>query len=184
MMKSASFHLAVSDIHYQEMRKLKQRKYIMHGVMSIIALVMVFLYAFYYTKGCVEADYFLENNDEHWDEYMETVYYPLMRFIWISFLLLGIIFFTTGCLMLNRLRLYFVDFYKEFGWKLWVANIFLTLPLTFRAVFDALKFDDEWSDYWFSSTTKEAGLNLLLIFCGTYVPMLLQISTLIFGFVR
>ena len=31
--------------------------------------------------------------------------------------------------------------------------------------------------------TRLAGYNLLIIFFATYVPMLLQISTLIFGFV-
>ena len=85
--------------------------------------------------------------------------------------------------MLNRLRLYFVDFYKETGCKLWTANILLTLPLTFRAVFDGLNFNDSWYTYWGENSNKLAGYNLLLIFFATYVPMLFQISTLIFGFV-
>ena len=85
--------------------------------------------------------------------------------------------------MLNRLRLYFVDFYKESGCKLWTANILLTLPLTFRSVFDGLNFNTSWYDFWGDSTNMIAGYNLLIIFIGTYVPMILQISTLIFGFV-
>ena len=85
--------------------------------------------------------------------------------------------------MLNRLRLYFVDFYKESGCKLWTANVLLTLPLTFRAVFDGLQINKSWNEFWLENNYTVAGYNLLLIFFATYVPMLLQISTLIFGFV-
>ena len=85
--------------------------------------------------------------------------------------------------MLNRLRLYFTDFYKESGCKLWTANILLTLPLTFRAIIDGWSLKPSFYDYWHHNYDRLAGFNLLLTFFGTYVPMLLQISTLIFGFV-
>ena len=163
------------------MRKLKRRKYIMHSAISVIALVIVTIYTFYYTKACMKSDYYWTL--EHYQEWLDNVYRPLIRFIWISFLLLGIIFFVAGCVMLNRLRLYFTDFYKESGCKLWTANVLLTLPLTFRAIFDWLTFDDAWYNYWHKDNNRLAGFNILLIFFATYMPMLLQISTLIFGFV-
>ena len=71
MKQSASFHLAVSDIHIQEMRKLKQRKYIMHGVTSVMALILVITYVYYYTKTCMKSDYYL--SDEHLDAYKNEV---------------------------------------------------------------------------------------------------------------
>ena len=111
--QSTSFHLAVSDIHIEEMRKLKRRKYIMHSVMSIIAIVNVTIYIFYYTKACEKNDFYLADEYKNWRVYQNEIEKPLLRFTRISFMLLGIIFFTTGCVMLNRLRLYFVDFYKE-----------------------------------------------------------------------
>ena len=95
--------------------------------------------------------------------------------------------------MLNRLRLYFKDFFNEFGCNLWMANILLTLPLTFRAFFDAMRYDTKWSYFW-NLQVKEgqdeqdmyklATYNVLLFFLATYIPMLFQISSLVFGFVR
>lgn len=47
-----SFHLAVSDIHEIEINKLRVRKYIMHAIMSVLALAVISAYFFYYTKAC------------------------------------------------------------------------------------------------------------------------------------
>ena len=68
--------------------------------------------------------------------------------VWITFTSLAVIFFTVGCIMLNRIRLYFKGFYEEYGCYLWASNVLLTLPLTFRAVFDALRKNDEWWNFW------------------------------------
>jgi len=35
----------------------------------------------------------------------------MSQMIVITFLLLGVMFFTVGCIMLNRLKRYFKDFY-------------------------------------------------------------------------
>ena len=106
--------------------------------------------------------------------------------VWIEFLMLGIIFFTVGCLMLRRLRKYYKGFFKEFGCSLWTANIMLTVPLAFRAVFDCLSLDKDWFAYWFEDQNyyRMAMYNVLLFVLGTYIPMLMQIASLIFGFVR
>ena len=39
----------------------------------------------------------------------------MSEMIWVLFLLLAIIFFTVGCIMINRLRIYYKDFYKDFA---------------------------------------------------------------------
>lgn len=71
---------------------------------------------------------------------------------------------------------------------MWVANVLLTLPLTFRAVFDALSFDEKWNDFWTGKNGANyyrlASYNMVIFFFATYVPMLMQIASLIFGFVR
>ena len=86
--------------------------------------------------------------------------------------------------MLRRLRLYFPEFFDQFGCQLWFANIILTFPLTFRAIFDALNFSDSWNDFWEASYYRLAGFNILIFAFGTYLPIIAQISSLIFGFVR
>lgn len=126
---------------------------------------------------------------EHFNvDYTNEVERPLKKMIWIMFMLLAILFFTVGVLMLRRLRLYYKGFFKEFGCSLWVANVMLTLPLCFRAVFDWLYFDKAWINYWFSDEDenfyKESMYNLMVFTFGTYIPMLMQIFSLIFGFVR
>lgn len=121
---------------------------------------------------------------------MNEVHDPLNRMIWIVFMLLGIIFFTVGVLMLRRLRIYYKGFFKQFGCSLWVANIMLTLPLCFRAILDWMSHYNTWIDWWFSENDdgnnyyKESMYNLMVFLFGTYIPMLMQIFSLIFGFVR
>ena len=50
---------------------------------------------------------------------------------------------------------------------------------------DALTFDDKWEEFWLNGDYyKQAVYNLIFISLVNYLPMLLQISSLIFGFVR
>lgn len=65
-----------------------------------------------------------------------------------TFAFLCVIFFTVGCIMLRKIRRYFKDFYKQFGCKLWLANILLTLPLLFRGFMDAANLNTKFSNYW------------------------------------
>lgn len=51
-----SFHLAVSDIHDLELRKLTIRKYIMHGIMALGALTITLSYSYIYAKACRNED--------------------------------------------------------------------------------------------------------------------------------
>ena len=54
----------------------------------------------------------------------------------------------------------------------------------FRAFFDALTKSDDWYNYWISSENyyRIAIYNVMLFIFGTYVPLLMQIASLIFGF--
>ena len=101
-----------------------------------------------------------------------------------TFSLLAVLLFSIGYIMLDRLKRYFKDFYKHFGTKLWIANILLTLPLLFRGIIDLIKLDKAFSDWLFENYWRTGLYNIILITLATYVPMLLQISSLIFGFVR
>lgn len=50
--------------------------------------------------------------------------------------------------MLRKIRKYFKDFYKQFGCKLWLANVLLTLPLLFRGLIDAANLNKSFRAYW------------------------------------
>ena len=62
----------------------------------------------------------------------------------------------------------------------------MTVPLTFRAVFDFASLDDSIEYYWFGESNyyRIAGYNTLLFVIASLIPMLMQIFSLIFGFVR
>jgi len=115
---------------------------------------------------------------------VDEVRNPLGRFIWILFTALGILFFTVGCMMIVRLKKYFRDFYKEFGCQLWTANVLLTLPLTFRAITDAANESEKFQALYYKNWYTLSIYNMILFILATYIPMLTQISSLIFGFVR
>ena len=122
---------------------------------------------------------------KNFEEFNNDVDEQLSQMIWIAFSILGVIIFSVGWLMLYHLKRYFKDFYKNFGCRLWLANVFLTFPLFFRAIFDALRFYNKWYDYWSEGNDyKVAIYNLIIITFGTYLPMIMQIFSLIFGFVR
>lgn len=172
--------MTVADIQAAEMKKLIRRSYMIDFVIAILAFIVIFCYSFFFTKCYHNADHYYDEIDD----YDSEIYRPLVRLQWIGFTVLAILFFTVGCIMLNRLRVYFKGFFKDYGCYLWVANILLTIPLTIRATFDALLFDDDWLEYWFSGDYKLALYNLTFLTLANYMPMLLQISSLIFGFVR
>ena len=132
--------MTVADIQAAEMKKLIRRSYMIDFVIAILSLVVIASYNFYFVKCYKNADHYYDVIED----FDSDIYYPLKRLEWISFTILAILFFTVGCIMLNRLRVYFKGFFKDYGCNLWIANVLLTIPLIIRAVMDALTFDDGW----------------------------------------
>ena len=63
----------------------------------------------------------------------------------------------------------------------------MTIPLTFRAIFDFLSLFDWWESFWYGDDTNYyywATYNTVFFFVTTYIPILMQIFSLIFGFMR
>ena len=83
----------------------------MNITMLTLALVIICSYSYYINKTCSNIDYY----EIPANGYIEEVSNKAKRMIWILFMCLAIIFFTVGCIMLRKLRLYYKDFYKEFG---------------------------------------------------------------------
>jgi len=69
-------------------------------------------------------------------EFMDQTQDVLSWFTASTFLLLAIIFFAVGFRMIQKLKQTFYEFYRQFKYILWTAMILVTLPLTFRAIFD------------------------------------------------
>ena len=107
----------------------------MHVIIGICAAGIILGYVKFYTEAChKKQEYKID-----FDRYAVEIGIPIGRLIWICFALLALIFFLVGWLMLNRLKRYYKGFYKDFGCYLWMANVLLTFPLLFRAIFDWLR---------------------------------------------
>ena len=127
----------MADIQAAEMKKLIRRSYMIDFIIAILALVIIACYSFYFTKCYHNTEHYYDS----YDDFDRDIYNPLVRLQSISYAVLAILFFTVGCIMLKRLRVYFKGFFKDYGCYLWIANVLLTIPLIIRAVLDALLFD-------------------------------------------
>ena len=66
-----------------------------------------------------------------------------------------------------------------------VATCLLTVPLTFRAIFDGIKIVfPSFMNYLDQSFMRNAIYNFFFFTLTTYVPIIGQITSLVFGFVR
>ena len=54
MVKPSSLH--VSDIHSLEIQKLRKRKYYMHVIMTILAIILIGCYSYFYVLACKDVD--------------------------------------------------------------------------------------------------------------------------------
>jgi len=59
-METPASFMAISDIHLLEITKLRERKYWMHGIMSVLAVTVLAWYLYYYILACKNAEYYIE----------------------------------------------------------------------------------------------------------------------------
>jgi len=96
------------------------------------------------------------------------------------FFVLSCTFFYTSIRMISALKQNFNEFYTEYRKLLWTATLLLAVPLCLRAISQLIKGNTDFKllPLW------EAMYNMVYFICSTYLPILFQITTLIFGFVR
>ena len=76
---------------------------------------------------------------KEWDD---SVHQPLQLFTQTIFSILAVLFIVTGIILISKLKSNFPAFYKEFRCIMITASCLLTIPLTFRAIFDGIKLAD------------------------------------------
>lgn len=88
-------------------------------------------------------------------------------------------------LLICKLKKDFELFYKEFRVFMLIATYLLTVPLTFRAIFDGIKIIfPESMEYINRSYLRNSIYNLFFFLFTTYLPIIGQITSLVFGFAR
>ena len=143
---------------------------------------MICLYLFYNaTYFCYGCLYEFESDEE----YHQKVYHHLQTFTQILFTSLAISFIVIGIILIKKLKTHFGLFYEQFRTVMLVATYLLTVPLTFRAIFDGIKIISpgfyDWIDL---SYFRNALYNFIFFLFSTYLPIIGQIMSLVFGFVR
>ena len=101
------------------------------------------------------------------------------------FSLLAVLFIVTGIVLIRKLKHHFKRFYAEFRKLMLTATILLTAPLTFRAIFDGIKLISPTFMTWVDANmTRNAIYNFIFFLLTTYLPIMGQIMSLVFGYVR
>ena len=95
------------------------------------------------------------------------------------------LFIVTGFILISKLKSNFPLFYKEFRCIMITATCLLTLPLTFRAIFDGVKLGSPDFMNWVDDNYKRNAIyNFFFFLLTTYLPIVGQIMSLVFGFLR
>ena len=99
------------------------------------------------------------------------MYQPLQLFTQTIFSILAVLFIVTGIILISKLKSHFPAFYKEFRCIMITASCLLTIPLTFRAIFDGIKLYPGFYDWVNFSYQRNAIYNFFFFLLTTYLPI-------------
>ena len=102
----------------------------------------------------------------------------------IVYVLLGVLFLTTGIIMNTDIKTFYPEFYREQKRQLWTATLMLACPLFFRGLLDVLRNWNAYNQFWLKSDLNEAIYNTLFFLLTSYTIVLSQLYSLIFGKIR
>jgi cytochrome b subunit of formate dehydrogenase len=100
---------------------------------------------------------------------------------WV-YLTLGVILLITGITMICVLRINFKVYYNEFKCILWTAAIGMAIPMFFRSVINWLLLKNAGFSLWYLNHLSYT--NTMFVLVTTFIPILAQMGSLIFGFTR
>ena len=160
------------------LRRLSVKK----QLLNLVTIALIVIYLFYnfslFIYGCA-------HTFETEDDWFDHVYKHLEIFTQVVFTLLAVLFIVTGIILIRKLKQHFKRFYEEFRKLMLTATILLTVPLTFRALLDGIKLVFPSIMVWVDGNlTRNAVYNFIFFLLTTYVPIMGQIMSLVFGYVR
>ena len=87
--------------------------------------------------------------------------------------------------MMWRLRQTFDSIFKDYGCMLWTVVAILIASLSISAIQIMLyTYSDIWKAYWGASYKRSIVYFVIQNLVGAVIPMLAQLATLIFGYIR
>ena len=103
----------------------------------------------------------------------------------LLFTLLAGVLLTYAILLIRALDKYFTPFYMKFRKALLMVTSFIAVPLAFRAFFDGLKWAvPSFSDWIDDNKFNNSLYNFFFFLLTTYLPIVSQMGTLVFGYTR
>ena len=148
-----------------------------YATIGVIILYLFYNFSYFF-YGCI---YHFKDPDNYYDK----VYKNLEVFTQWTFMILAFVFIVLGIVLLTKLKRHFSKFYEEHRCLMITATILLTVPLTFRAVFDGIKVvSPKFMDWVNEDYERNALYNFFFFILTTYLPIMGQIMSLVFGFVR
>ena len=122
----------------------------------------------------IAVSYNIRNPNEHLQS--------LMLIVGIDFLFLGCTFGIVSYKICLLIKINFPEFYLENRGTLIFATVGLTVPLYFRGISDTLRYFSEW--YQGIVTEYELAYNIFDLLFFDLIPILLQLSSMVFGYIR
>ena len=96
-----------------------------------------------------------------------------------------IIFTVTSYKIIQRLKAYFPEFYQQYRRKLFWATIGLSVPMTLRCTYELVSFlqpsESEMNTF---LDEHEIAVNGIYLVFFDFFPILFQLSTMVFGYIR
>jgi|LauGreDrversion4_2_1035121.scaffolds.fasta_scaffold383410_1 chromate transport protein ChrA len=106
---------------------------------------------------------------------------PITRYISVYFFALTALFLAIGISFILICKKDQPEFYEEYKTYLWGAVVCLITPLLLRCVLDWMQSVDWWQKMIYKDVTT---YNLCFFICTSWVLILAQMATLIFGLMR
>ena len=87
-------------------------------------------------------------------------------------------------MLMYRLRHRFHGLYTDYGCKLWLLVIIQIVSLFIGTAIFGLGYCDAWLNFWVANELRVNIYNSIIAICTQYVPMLTQLSSLAFSYIR
>ena len=169
----------------------RQRK-LLNFATAVIALIISLTASNYYVRTCNKNVYYgyahpllhakaIEQIQEQWQLNINE---PTKQLLSILSIILAIFFVVASSLLLFQLKRYFPEFYAQYSCLMTTAVVFQVLPLFFRTIMDQITRLDSVTNYLYKVQKRLTIYNSVFFIVATYLPVICQMATLIFGFVR
>ena len=99
-------------------------------------------------------------------------------------IIFGMVFMIIGIMICLLLKKEFKSFYNKYKRIMIGATVLLTVPLTASGIFQLVRGVNENAYKFMKSDSYSVGINTLVHIIGNTIPLLSQLCSLIFGYIR